>query len=94
VNIYEILRRPVVTEKGTGQIANGKYTFEVAVTANKAQIQEAVEKVFKVKVLDVNVIRVPGKMRRVGRHHGMTTPWKKAIVTVAPGQRIEIFEGV
>jgi len=57
-------------------------------------VKEAVEKVFKVNVIDVNMINVPGKMRRVGKHKGMTTPWKKAIVTVLAGQRIEMYEGV
>lgn len=94
MNIYEILRRPVITEKGTTQAGFNKYTFEVARMANKQQIKEAVEKIFKVDVTDVNVANVPGKMRRVGKHRGMTTPWKKAIVTLREGQRIELYEGV
>ncbi|MCL5264335.1 MAG: 50S ribosomal protein L23 [Chloroflexi bacterium] len=93
MNIYEVLRRPIITEKGTTQTGMNKYVFEVATPANKLQIKEAVEKVFKVNVVHVNVINVPGKMRRVGKHRGMTSPWKKAIVTVREGQRIEMFEG-
>ena len=72
----------------------GKYTFEVAREANKAQIKEAVEHAFKVSVASVNVIHVPGKMRRAGRQRGLTSSWKKAIVTLEPGNKIELFEGV
>lgn len=91
---YEVLRRPVITEKNTLLIEHNKYTFEVARSANKPQIKEAVEKAFKVKVSSVNVIHVPGKMRRAGRRRGMTSSWKKAVVTLEPGNKIELFEGV
>jgi large subunit ribosomal protein L23 len=91
---YDVLRRPIITEKNTLLVGLNKYTFEVAPDANKAQIREAVEKGFKVKVVKVNVIHVPGKMRRAGRRRGMTSPWKKAVVTLEPGNRIELFEGV
>ena len=91
---YEVLRRPVITEKNTMLVEQNKYTFEVAPQANKPQIKEAVEKAFKVKVTSVNVIHVPGKMRRAGRQRGMTSSWKKAVVTLEPGQKIELFEGV
>ena len=74
--------------------AQSKYTFEVSLDANKPLIKEAVEKAFKVKVTSVNVICVPGKMRRAGRRRGMTPEWKKAVVTLEPGQKIELFEGV
>ncbi len=94
MNIHEVLRRPIITEKGTTQAGINKYTFEIARPANKQQVKEAVEKIFKVDVVDVNIINVPGKMRRVGKHRGMTSPWKKAIVTVREGQRIEMYEGV
>ncbi|MBI4317136.1 MAG: 50S ribosomal protein L23 [Chloroflexi bacterium] len=94
MNIYEVLRRPLVTEKGTTMIGLNKYSFEVARSANKRQVQEAVERIFKVNVVGVNVINVPGKMRRVGRHRGMTPSWKKAMVTLREGQRIELFEGM
>jgi len=91
---YEVLRRPVITEKNTMLIEQNKYTFEVSRDANKPQIKEAVEKAFKVKVSSVNVIHVPGKMRRAGRRRGMTPSWKKAVVTLEPGNKIELFEGV
>ncbi len=91
---YEVLQRPVITEKNTLLIEHNKYTFEVARSANKPQIKEAVEKAFKVKVVSVNVIHVPGKMRRAGRRRGMTSSWKKAVVTLEPGNKIELFEGV
>ncbi len=91
---YEVLRRPVITEKSTELQAQGKYAFEVARDANKPQIKQAVEKAFKVKVTAVNVVMVRGKERRVGRRQVLTQPWKKAIVTLQPGDKIELFEGV
>ena len=94
MHVYEVLRRPIITEKNSMLLAQSKYTFEVARDANKPQIKEAVEKAFKVKVTSVNVICVPGKMRRAGRRRGMTSEWKKAVVTLEPGQKIELFEGV
>jgi large subunit ribosomal protein L23 len=72
----------------------GKYAFEVAGGANKVQIRQAVEKAFKVEVTAVNVMTVPGKERRVGRRLILTAPWKKAIVTLKPGDKIELFESV
>ena len=95
MNAYEVLRRPVITEKNTMLSAErNQYAFEVARNANKAQIKEAVEKAFDVRVLAVNVSHVPGKMKRVGKRRGMTPAWKKAVVTLAPGNKIELFEGV
>jgi len=91
---YEVLRRPVITEKNTELQAQGKYAFEVAREANKPQIKQAVEKAFKVKVTTVNVMIVHAKTRRVGRRQVLTQPWKKAIVTLEPGDKIELFEGV
>ena len=91
---YEILLRPLITEKNTMLVEHNKYAFEVARDANKPQIKDAVEKAFKVKVASVNVMRVPGKMRRAGRRRGMTSPWKKAVVTLEPGDKIELFDGV
>ena len=90
----EILRRPIITEKNTMLLTENKYTFEVARSANKNQIKEAVERAFNVKVASVNVITVQGKMRGPGRLRGMTKTWKKAIVTLESGYKIEIFEGV
>jgi len=74
--------------------AQGKYAFEIAREANKPQIKQAVEKAFKVKVLAVNVMTVPAKTRRVGRRQVLTQSWKKAIVTLKPGDKIELFEGI
>lgn len=90
----EVLRRPVVTEKSTLLQGQHKYVFEVAKSANKAQIKEAVQAAFNVGVRSVNVSKVPGKLRRVGRTITHTQDWKKAIVTLQPGQTIEFFEGV
>ena len=94
MHLYAVLRRPLITEKNTMLQAQGKYAFEVAGDANKPQVKQAVEKAFKVKVLAVNVMTVPGKTRRVGRQQVLTQSWKKAIVTLKPGDKIEFFEGV
>jgi len=94
MNILNVLRRPLITEKSTRLQAQDKYVFEVDRKANKIQIKEAVEKAFKVEVTAVNVSHVPGKMRRVGRSQGMSAWWKKAVVTLKAGQKIEFFEGV
>ena len=94
MHLYEVLRRPLITEKNTTLQAQGKYAFEVARDANKPQVKQAVEKAFKVKVTAVNVITVPSKTRRVGRQQVLTRPWKKAVVSLKPGDKIEFFEGV
>lgn len=94
MHLYEVLRRPLITEKNTIMQAQNKYAFEVAKEANKPQIKQAVEKAFKVKVTGVNVTKVSGKTRRVGRRLVQTPPWKKAIVTLQPGDKIVFFEGV
>ncbi len=93
MHLYEVLRRPLITEKNSALQAQGKYVFEVAGEANKHQIKQAVEKTFKVKVTAVNVMTVPGKERRVGGRQVQTQSWKKAIATLKPGDKIEIFEG-
>ena len=94
LHYYEVLRRPIITERSTALIEQGRYTFEAAREANKAQIKEAVERIFKVKVTAVNVIHMPSKTKRVGKRSVQTQPWKKAVVALRPGQRIEMFEGV
>ena len=94
MHLSEVLRRPLITEKGTRLQAENKYAFEVAGEANKPHIKQAVEKAFNVKVIAVNVTRVPGKTRRVGRREVLTQSWKKAIVTLKPGDKIQIVEGV
>ena len=94
MHLYEVLRRPLITEKNTMLQAQGKYVFEIAEEANKHQIKQAVEKVFKVRVTAVNVMTVPGKTKRVGRRMVLTPSHKKAIVTLKSGDKIELFEGV
>ena len=95
MNLYEVLRRPIISEKNTEiQLPQNKYAFEVAEEANKHQIKQAVEKAFNVTVLDVNIIQVPSKTRRVGRRQIKTSPWKKAVVSLKKGDKIEFFEGV
>jgi len=91
---YEVLRRPLITEKNSGLTAQGKYVFEVAAGANKDQIKEAVETAFKVSVTEVNVMNVAGKARRMRARIVITPSWKKAIVTLKAGDKIEIVEGV
>jgi large subunit ribosomal protein L23 len=93
MHIYEVLRRPIVTEKGTLMAEHNQYAFEVHLNANKSMVREAVERRFGVTVLQVNVMRMPGKTRRFGRRVSTTSSWKKAIVTLAQGQTIEVFEG-
>jgi len=93
MHLYEVLRRPLITEKSTILQSQGKYAFEVVKEASKTQIKQAVEKAFKVDVTSVNVMIVPGKRRRLGRRELPPKPWKKAIVTLKPGDKIEFFEG-
>ncbi|MDP7385473.1 MAG: 50S ribosomal protein L23 [Nitrospinota bacterium] len=90
----EVIRRPLVTEKSvqTGEEQN-KVAFEVDLRASKTEIRRAVESLFSVGVVNVNTMRVPGKRIRVGRHAGIRSPWKKAIVTLKEGDRIEFLEG-
>ncbi len=92
MELYNIIKRPLVTEKSTMAREGNKYTFEVDRRANKVEIGAAIEKLFKVKVLDVRTVTVAGKKKRVGRVLGQKSDWKKAIVTVAAGSSIEIFE--
>jgi large subunit ribosomal protein L23 len=94
MHLYEVLRRPLITEKNTALQALNKYAFEVDDDANKLMIQQAVEKAFKVKVTKVNVVTMQGKSKRVGRRMTHASPWKKAIVTLKAGDKIEYFEGV
>jgi len=94
MHLYEVLRRPLITEKSTQLQMDNKYAFEVVDTATKAQIKQAVEKAFNVKVTAVNVMTMRGKTRRIGRRQVLTQSWKKAIVTLRLGDTIELFEGV
>lgn len=89
----DIIKRPIITEKSTDLMAENKYTFEVDLRATKMQVKAAVEEIFNVKVQKVNTSRVKGKLRRMGRHEGYTSDWKKAVVTLEPGHSIEVFGG-
>ena len=93
--VHDILIRPVISEKSVGQAEHNNYTFVVARDANKHQIRAAVEAEFKVDVLGVRVLTVKPKEKRRGRRTpGMIPGWRKAIVTIAEGQKIELFEAV
>jgi len=94
MHTLSILRRPIITEKTTQLQEGGKYVFEVADDANKFQIKVAVEEAFDVKVRGVNVMKVRGKRKRFGPKESVKRSWKKAVVTLAPGETITIFEGV
>ena len=92
---HDVLRRPILSEKSYGDIANKKYTFEVAKEANKTQIKKAVEEIFKVKVESVNISNVYGKIKRQGKHEGLTGNFKKAIVTLtADSKSIAFFDSL
>lgn len=92
---FEIIQVPLLTEKATDMATQGKYAFRVARDANKFEIADAIEKIFKVNVVKVNTMMVRGKKRRVGRFpQGRTSDWKKAIVTLQAGQTITMFEGL
>ena len=95
MEVHQIIKRILVTEKSTlARDEFNKYYFEVDRKANKVQISNAVEKLFKVKVVGVRVLHVLGKVKRLGRITGQKSSWKKAIVTLDAGNRIEITEGV
>ena len=94
MHIFEVLKRPIVTEKSTILQENGKYVFEVTKDSTKHQIKWAVERAFNVNVLRVNTMRVRGKTKKFGPRVTRKPSWKKAIVTLAAGQTITIFEGV
>jgi len=89
----QVIVEPVVSEKSYALMAEGKYTFRVNDRAHKTQISHAVEKIFDVKVVGVRTSRVHSKPKRRGLHRGRTRGWKKAIVELAPGNEIELFEG-
>ena len=94
-SLNDIIIRPLVTEKSHDQLDRlGAYTFVVSKDANKIEIAKAVEKQFNVKVRDVRTMRYAGKQKRMGRFAGRKASWKKAVVTLAEGDSIELFEGV
>ncbi|MBI2765741.1 MAG: 50S ribosomal protein L23 [Chloroflexi bacterium] len=91
---YGVLLRPIITEKTTVLTGLDKYVFEVDVRANKNQIKEAVQLAFNVRVSEVNTMKMKGKPKRFGRKITNRPDWKKAIVTLVPGDKIELFEGI
>jgi large subunit ribosomal protein L23 len=94
MELYQIIKRTVITEKSTlARDAANQYNFEVHANANRIEVGRAVEKIFKVKVRAVRVMNVRGKKKRSGKTMGERSSWKKAIVTLAPGSRIDIGEG-
>jgi len=95
MNVYDVIRGPVVTEKTTLQKElNNQVTFKVDTRANRVEIKDAVEKNFNTKVKQIRTVQVKGKVKQRGRILGKRKDWKKAIVTLMPGQRIDFFEGV
>lgn len=90
----DVIIRPLVTERSTRLMEENKYTFEVALRATKTDIKRSVEEIFGVDVVKVNTIRMQGKLKRMGRFEGRRPDRKKAIVQLAAGQSIEIFEGL
>ena len=92
---YEIIKKPIITENSMDQLADRKYTFEVAKDANKIEIKKAVEEIFGVKVEKVTTMRVLGKVKRMGANSGKRPDWKKAIVKLAESSKtIEFFDGL
>ena len=93
-NPRDIIIRPIVTEKTSDMMKDNKYTFQVAMGANKTEIRQAIEAIFNVKVVNVNTVRVEGKKKRMGRFEGKRSDYKKAIVKLASGNTISLFEGM
>jgi len=94
-NPRDIIKRPLITERTSDLMANKKYVFEVDLRSNKTEIKQAVESIFKVKVINVNTIRMPAKPKTYGRHAGYTSEWKKAIVSLSQDSKeLEFFENV
>ena len=93
MSLYDVLRRPIVTEQSTLLGESGKYVFEVDRKASKIDVKAAVERAFDVTVLDVNTMNVRGKMKRYGPRPTRLPNWKKAIVTLQAGDSIQLFEG-
>jgi large subunit ribosomal protein L23 len=89
----QVIIEPVVSEKSYALMADGKYTFRIDDRAHKTQVARAVEEIFDVEVVEVRTLQVRPKPKRRGLHRGQTRGWKKAIVQLAPGDRIELFEG-
>jgi large subunit ribosomal protein L23 len=94
MELIKVLKQPVISEKSFALADNGKYVFLVAKNSTKVEVTKAVEKAFKVNVLDVNTVLVKGKMKRFGRISGRRQDYKKAIVTIKKGEKIEDFKGI
>jgi large subunit ribosomal protein L23 len=95
MHIYDVLVRPIMTEKSVIAGESGQYTFEVDSRANKMQVKDAVQTIFKVTVLDVNMVVMPAKLARRGKREILRKgKWKKAVVSLKSGDRIQMFEGV
>lgn len=94
MKIYDVIKRPLITEKAMRGKELGQYVFAIDVKASKTDVRRAVETLFKVKVDSVHTLRVPGRSKRVGKSQTQTSDWKKAVVTLKQGQAIELFEGV
>lgn len=91
----DVIKRPVITERTADYMSDMKYAFEVDIRANKTEIKQAVEAIFKVKVTNVNTMRVPQKPKRYGKYSGYTSEWKKAIVSLSKDSKpLEFFESV
>ena len=91
---YRVLISPLITEKSTREVADGKYAFKIPVQVGKVEVRQAVERSFGVHVTKVNIQRVRGKLVRFGRTTGRQKSWKKATVTLKAGERIDVYEGV
>jgi len=94
-NPRDLIKRPIITEQTSDFMANKRYVFEVDIRANKTEIKDAIQQIFKVKVSKVNTMRMPAKPKRYGRYNGYTSEWKKAIVQLsADSNELEFFETV
>lgn len=90
--IYDIIKRPIITEKSSALAEKLVYTFEVDVDANKVEIKKAIEEIFKVKVTEIHTVNVKRKAKRMGRYEGFKPAYKKAVVRLEKGQKIDAFE--
>jgi large subunit ribosomal protein L23 len=91
-SMYDVIKRPIITEKSSNLVENLQYTFEVDPKATKTEIKDAIEKIFKVKVVEIRTINVHRKAKRMQRFEGFKPAYKKAIVRLAAGQTIDVFE--